>query len=316
MPRKNNSVADNIAAELGNYGSLALALESLDTFGHTFGEAYLPDYGENAATYTFETVANGDVQYARVTARNGSAVSRGWKTAIVNVIGPITPFPIPRWLEEFGIRVAALPKIVNSVRAAGADPEVNRIVLLIHSPGGVVFGVQEAFDAIRAVAKGKRVVAHINFLGASAAYWLATAATEIVATPSALVGNIGVRTRHVSLARAYEKEGIEITDIGLPASKIELSEARELSADARAEVERRVSADYELFKSAVSTTRPLDFQKSANQYGRIQPAADALGLGLIDRVSTFDALLSETPVVDLATPTRQAQLALATFKRK
>ena len=82
----------------------------------------------------------------------------------------------------------------QTVTALANDPEVGTVIVDIDSPGGLVTGTPEAGDAIFAARSGAQVVALINPLAASAAYWLASQAAEVVAVPSADVGSIGVST--------------------------------------------------------------------------------------------------------------------------
>lgn len=319
---KTHLANNDFVAALSQWGPLAIDLDMLNLHAlewrvepDTTAPLVFPGMGElvhSGIEFQCRTVAatdGGAAFYHVVEAVGGRTVNKGSRTAIVPIVGPITPFPLPEWLARWGIRVAALPNIVASVRAAGNDPDVGRILLVIHSPGGSVYGVPEAAAALREVGKRKKMVASINYLGASAAYWLAATASEIVATPSALVGSIGAAIRHVSFARAAEMEGVDVTDISEPASKRDVTEFKPLSETGKAELTRIVHAAYQDFKTDISATRRLDFAVNGEQYGRVVPASDALGLKLIDRVVTFDAVLGEGPTVDLPTLTRRARLA-------
>src|SRR5262245_22245027 len=86
--------------------------------------------------------------------------------------------------------------LTAQLRDAVADPAVQTIVFDVDSPGGNVAGATEFSKEVRDAAAKKRVVAVANHLMASAAYWALAGATEIVATPSSLVGSIGVYTIH------------------------------------------------------------------------------------------------------------------------
>src|SRR5439155_18801629 len=80
--------------------------------------------------------------------------------------------------------------------SAMADPRVRAIALDLDSPGGAVQGIQELGDAIYAARGTKPIVAVANHLAASAAYWLASQADELVVTPSGEVGSIRVLAVH------------------------------------------------------------------------------------------------------------------------
>ena len=91
------------------------------------------------------------------------------------------------------------------------DPEIGAIVIDVDSPGGNVFGVQELSQKIFDARGTKPVIAVVNSLMASAAYWVASAADEIVVTPSGEVGSIGVIAVHTEQSEAQEQAGFKTT---------------------------------------------------------------------------------------------------------
>lgn len=74
---------------------------------------------------------------------------------------------------------------------AAAD-DVQAVALEVDSPGGMVTGIEAAAEAVAALAAVKPVHALVNPVAASAAYWIASQATEIAVTPGGIVGSIGV----------------------------------------------------------------------------------------------------------------------------
>src|SRR5678809_521246 len=84
--------------------------------------------------------------------------------------------------------------ILKDFQAACESPDVEAIVLDIDSPGGEVHGAGELSTAIYQARGQKPIVAYVGGQGASAAYWIASAADKVVADPSAVLGSIGVRT--------------------------------------------------------------------------------------------------------------------------
>jgi len=110
----------------------------------------------------------------------------------------------------------SMQRFTKIFRQTLADPEVGAIVLDIDSPGGQVGGVPELaaeiFEARVSTgsANGKRIVAVANQLAASAAYWIASAADELVVVPSGEVGSIGVFAMHQDISGYLEKEGVKV----------------------------------------------------------------------------------------------------------
>jgi signal peptide peptidase SppA len=93
--------------------------------------------------------------------------------------------------------------------AAGRD-DIKAVFLHIDSPGGTVAGTPELADAVAALDKRKPVYAFSSGLMCSAAYWVASQARAIYATPSAQVGSIGVVQAVIDNSAALDKAGIKV----------------------------------------------------------------------------------------------------------
>lgn len=180
-------------------------------------------------------------------------------------------------------------KLASAVQALVADENVSAIVLDVDSPGGSVFGVQEATDAIFKARGTKPIVAVANSLAASAAYWIASAADELVVTPSGLVGSIGVIAAHEDLSERLAQLGVKITLITAGQYKAEGHPAMPLDAEAQAEMQRRVDKYYSAFVSGVARNRGTGVDDVRDNYGqgRVFGAKEAVTLGMADRVGTL-----------------------------
>ena len=110
---------------------------------------------------------------------------------------------------------------IGAMIGQAVEAGATTIVYDIDSPGGTVSGVQELAAQMFALRGKVKQVAHVNSLAASAAYWLAAMADEIVSTPSGDVGSIGVFSVHKDLTEALAKEGIKITVFRSDAMKAE-----------------------------------------------------------------------------------------------
>jgi signal peptide peptidase SppA len=130
---------------------------------------------------------------------------------------------------------------------------------------------------------------------ASAAYWLASQADEIVSIPSGNVGSIGVFSAHQDLSAALEKEGIKVTLIKAGKFKVEGNPFEPLSDEARAQIQTRVDDAYSQFTKDVARGRgvkPSDVRGGYGE-GRALPAKEAKAVGLIDRIATMDEVLGK-----------------------
>lgn len=186
--------------------------------------------------------------------------------------------------ERFGAQFDAL---VN-------DPEIGAIVLDVNSPGGQVNGIAEAANKIFEARGKKPVVAVANHLMASAAYWIGSAADEIIVTPSADIGSIGVFSVHQDISQALEKDGVKVSIIKAGKYKTEGNPYEPLAEEARSAIQTRVSDSYDAFTSAVARHRGVKPEDVKNGYGegRVVSAQQAIRLGMADRIETIDQTVS------------------------
>lgn len=175
-------------------------------------------------------------------------------------------------------------------REALNDNQVGAIVLDVDSPGGSVFGVPELAAEIREARGDKPIVAVANSLAASAAYWVASAADELVVTPSGEVGSIGVFAAHEDLSAALEDAGIDVTLISAGKYKVEGNPYEPLGEEARAAIQARVDDYYAMFVDDVARQRGVSSRDVRNGFGqgRVVGAQDAVALGMADEVATLD----------------------------
>lgn len=208
--------------------------------------------------------------------------------ARVQILGSLTHRDsIWSWL--FGGN-SSVERLTKTFRDLGADQDVSTVLLDIHSPGGTVSGLPELAAEARALRGKKHVVALANSLTASAAYWLASQADEIVATPEALVGSIGVFTTHDDYSAMLERIGISTTYISAGKYKTEANPDQPLSDEARAHLQSIVDDAYGLFVGDVAAGRGVTPAVVRSDYGqgRVLTAKDAVAAGLIDRMATSD----------------------------
>jgi capsid assembly protease len=179
-------------------------------------------------------------------------------------------------------------------RAAVSDPEVSAIVLDFDSPGGTVDLVPETAAEIRAATKVKPVVGVANAMAASAAYWLLTACSEAVCTPSGEVGSVGVYSAHQDMSEMMRQKGVKTTFISAGKYKTTGNMFEPLSDEAKAKIQDDVDAVYEDFVGAVAKNRGVSVQDVIDNYGEgwTLQARAALKAGMVDSVETIDQVVS------------------------
>lgn len=182
--------------------------------------------------------------------------------------------------ESFGNQFMALIK----------DPSVNAIVIDVDSPGGSVYGVAEVAKKIFDARGTKPVVAVANHQMASAAYWIGTAADEIVVTPSGDVGSIGVFATHKDMSESLARAGVKVSLIRAGRYKAEGNPYEPLSEEARNSIQDGVNEVYEDFVNAVALHRGVSSELVKNSFGegRMVSARQAVALGMADRIGTLD----------------------------
>lgn len=181
---------------------------------------------------------------------------------------------------------------VGALAKLRAESDVKTIVLDVNTPGGTVDGVDEAAQAITDTAAVKPVIAVVNATCASAGYWAVSGASEIVATPSARVGAIGVRTAHDNIARQLEAAGVDRTIFAAGKFKAE-GVFGPLSEEAAAFIQGQVDDYYSMFVARVAKGRNVAESAVRNGFGqgRTVLAKDALAQGMIDRIGTMSETL-------------------------
>lgn len=184
--------------------------------------------------------------------------------------------------------------LTQQIRAALADPAVKSITLDINSPGGSVFGIPELGAEIAAARTQKPITAVINPMAASAAYWLASQATEVVSTPSGTAGSIGVFMAHDDISGMQTRTGIKTTLISAGKYKTEGNIFEPLTADAIVHFQNQVDEIYAMFVKAVASGRSVT-QKAVKEQmgqGRMLLAGEALRAGMVDRIATLEETLT------------------------
>lgn len=183
--------------------------------------------------------------------------------------------------------------IVRDLTAAIEDRDVRSIILLEDTPGGEVSGAFEAADAIHELAQRKPIYSMIDTLAASAGYLLAGAASERIIAPTGYAGSIGVVMRHVDFSRAMANDGIGVTHIYAGDHKIDGHPFAPLPESVREAFQTEINDLYRLFIETVSRHTGLSKEAIRDTQARMYRADDAVKVGLADRVSTTDQLLSE-----------------------
>ncbi|MEM9224430.1 MAG: signal peptide peptidase SppA [Pseudomonadota bacterium] len=170
---------------------------------------------------------------------------------------------------------------------------VSGVLVAINSPGGTSVGGETLFNALRALDAKKPVVAHINTLGASAAYMTALASDHIVAQRTSLTGSIGVLIQYGQISDMLDHLGIKVRKVDSGPLKAEPNPFEPAPPAAIAALQSVVDDTYKYFLDLVIERRSMPSAKARGLAdGRIFTGAQALEEGLIDEIGGEDAAIA------------------------
>lgn len=230
----------------------------------------------------------------------------GGIVAVLSMMGGI------RHRSSFGTSVQGFRE---KFREAIANPNVKTIVFNVDSPGGTVSGVPELAEEIFEARAIKPIIAVADVFAASAAYWLAAAATKILVTPSGSVGSIGVFAMHIDQSKLLQDIGFKVTLISAGRYKVEGNSFQPLSEEAHAQIQKDVDSVYEDFITAVAKFRGTDVERVLNDFGqgRMIMAKDAVAANMADGIDTLDNVINNLVTVQESRRRASAKIKLASI---
>jgi len=216
-------------------------------------------------------------------------------TAVIPIDGPI--FRRANLFTEIS-GATSTEILATDLQSAIDNSLVRRIVLEIDSPGGEATGIAELAAMIHA--SPKPITAYVDGIGASAAYWLAAAAHEMVVSSTALVGSIGV----VASYRPETDGPIKVISTQSP-----LKQASPDTKAGRAETQRVIDELAAVFIADVARYRATDPETVMRDFGRggLLVGAAAVAASMADRVGTFESLFTDTDRPSVRRPAMSAQ---------
>ena len=193
------------------------------------------------------------------------------------------------------IRASAVDALREEVSAVlqVARPGVDRVLLVLDSPGGIVPGYGlAAAQLARLRAAEVELVAVVDRVAASGGYMMAAVADRIVAAPFAIIGSIGVVAQLPNIHRLLKRNDIDVELHTAGQYKRTLTLLGENTEAGREKFREELEQAHLLFKQFLSRYRPsLDLERLAT--GEHWYGEDALELGLIDAIGTSDDLILE-----------------------
>jgi len=206
--------------------------------------------------------------------------------AVIPVTGPLF-----RYANLFTMisGASSYELIARDFTAALENPQIKGIILDIDSPGGEVNGVSELSNMVFAARGKKPVVAYASGDAASGAYWIASAADEIVVSETSALGSIGVVGMYQGKS-GKSAEAVEIVSSQSPHKRLDPT-----TDDGRSRLQTRIDSMADVFIETIARNRNVSAENVQNHYGGgdVMIGAKAVSAGLADRVGSLEGLIAE-----------------------
>jgi protease-4 len=188
-------------------------------------------------------------------------------------------------------------EVVDQLRKFADDDSIKAIIIHVNSPGGGVAASEEIYREVKRVRdeKHRYIVASIETVGASGAYYVSSATNKIYADSGSVVGSIGVIAEWVNYGdlMRWAKLKPEVLKVGQ--FKDTGDPTRELTPAERQYLQGLIDNMYSQFVQAVADGRHAkvsDIKPIAD--GRVWTGEQALDLHLIDQIGDFRSVVQET----------------------
>ena len=190
---------------------------------------------------------------------------------------------------------------IKSLKKAFASKSTKAVVLNVNSPGGSPVQSDDIWQEIQYLKKqnpDKKVYAVIGDMGASGAYYIASAADEIWVNPSSLVGSIGVIMPNYGVSGLAQKLGVEDRTMTSGTNKDILSMTKPINPEQRAHIQALLDNVHNHFIDAVKKGRgtKLKSQDPAIFSGLFWTGEQAIKLGIADKAGNIESLKRELNV--------------------
>ena len=197
-------------------------------------------------------------------------------------------------LVEITGTILSSDETVRQLKKYREDRSIRGILLRVESPGGGVVASQEIYEEVRKTREsGKTVVVSMGALAASGGYYVSCGASRIVANRGTLTGSIGVISEFFRIDPLLSKLGIEANTIKSGKLKDAGSPFREMTAADKAYYQALMDGVHRQFIAVVENERGLDHDSLlAIADGRVFTGEEAVEIGLVDTIGTFEDALS------------------------
>lgn len=200
-------------------------------------------------------------------------------TAVINVSGVI--------MKADNCGDYGTATLIQLLSKANNAQNVNSIVLKIDSPGGSVAGTEDFARAVKN--SSKPVVAYVDGMMASAAYWIGSQASEVfVGSETSMIGSIGTMMSFADAQKMWESKGVKFHEVYATASVDKNKDFAEARQGNYEKVKQTLDALNSVFLSSVKEARGTKLNQAETLTGKVFMAKDAIDMGLVDGFKSFE----------------------------
>lgn len=186
--------------------------------------------------------------------------------------------------------------VTAAFRAAIEDPDVKAILFRIDSPGGSYVASDAIWrETIRAREAGKPLIVSMGDVAGSGGYFVAMAASKIVAQPGTITGSIGVLGGKMVTTGFWDKLGLSWDEVHTSANATIWSSTQDYTTQQWRRIGDWLDRVYDDFTTKVAAGRQLPKERVLEvAKGRIWTGVDAKERGLVDELGGFPVALRLT----------------------
>jgi protease IV len=194
-------------------------------------------------------------------------------------------------ITPFIAQGASSTRIVEDIKKANENSGIKAIILDINSPGGAVVASREIATAVKS--SDKPIIALIREVGASGAYWIASASDKVVADELSITGSVGVIASYVEFAKFLERYDLKYQRLVAGELKDTASPFKELTPQERILFQKKLDLIHEVFLEDVTRNRNLAPEQVAEiRKGTFYLGREALDLNLVDSLGNKDTAIN------------------------
>lgn len=266
----------------GDYAGNFLPLIANYILGNKTSNAFIEKAKEN---FSLVSLASSNTQHFNSQKIDSQDVNEG-SIAVIPIRGAITKH------DQF-CGPAGMNSIANLLDSCYSTDNIKGVLLVVESGGGEAYAMRILNDAISR--RNKPVIAFIDDLSASAAYGIISGCDHIVANSElARIGSIGTYQTIIDHTQYFKNAGINIIEIYATDSKDKNSDFKEALNGNFEPLRKTIDVLNNSFLGMIENNRGDKLTKDRSEWGtgKVYFAKDALSLGLIDQIDSFENVLN------------------------